>query len=58
MRNICFCVQQRFEQMETKINDLRDEIDIIKEEKINLEMQIQNESEVNIRLYSMFLMIH
>ncbi|KAK0094120.1 hypothetical protein PV326_011778 [Microctonus aethiopoides] len=37
--------QQRFEQMETKINDLRDEIDIIKEEKINLEMQIQNESE-------------
>lgn len=57
MRNICFCVQQRFEQMETKINDLRDEIDIIKEEKINLEMQIQNESEVNIRLYSMFLMI-
>lgn len=40
------CVQQRFEEMESKINDLRDEIDTIKAEKIRLEKQIQVESEV------------
>ncbi|XP_033227702.1 centrosomin isoform X3 [Belonocnema kinseyi] len=37
--------QQRFEEMESKINDLRDEIDTIKAEKIRLEKQIQVESE-------------
>ena len=40
------CVQQRFEEMESKINDLRDQIDSIKAEKIRLEKQIQVESEV------------
>lgn len=48
-RNILlFVSQQRFEEMEAKINDLRDEIEIIKVEKNRLEKQIQEESEVNI----------
>ncbi|XP_032453155.1 centrosomin isoform X6 [Nasonia vitripennis] len=37
--------QQRFEEMESKINDLRDQIDEIKAEKNLLEKQIQIESE-------------
>ncbi|XP_063983837.1 centrosomin-like isoform X3 [Diachasmimorpha longicaudata] len=37
--------QQRFEEMEIKINDLRDEIDMIKAEKNRLEKQIHDESE-------------
>ncbi|XP_012286950.1 centrosomin isoform X2 [Orussus abietinus] len=37
--------QRRFEEMETKINDLRDQIETIRAEKIKLEMQIQVESE-------------
>ncbi|XP_015190024.1 PREDICTED: myosin-11 isoform X2 [Polistes dominula] len=37
--------QQRFEEMEAKINDLRDQIETIKEEKHRLEKQIQVESE-------------
>ncbi|XP_012262634.2 CDK5 regulatory subunit-associated protein 2 isoform X2 [Athalia rosae] len=37
--------QQRFEEMESKINDLRVQIEIIKAEKNKLEMQIQAESE-------------
>ncbi|XP_015112494.1 centrosomin isoform X3 [Diachasma alloeum] len=36
---------QRFEEMEIKINDLRDEIDMIKAEKNRLEKQIHDESE-------------
>ncbi|XP_043663941.1 interaptin isoform X4 [Vespula pensylvanica] len=37
--------QQRFEEMEAKINDLRDQIETIKAEKHRLEKQIQVESE-------------
>ncbi|XP_011314286.1 centrosomin isoform X2 [Fopius arisanus] len=37
--------QQRFEEMEIKINDLRGEIDMIKAEKNRLEKQIHDESE-------------
>ncbi|XP_074107915.1 phosphodiesterase 4D interacting protein centrosomin isoform X3 [Cotesia typhae] len=37
--------QQRFEEMETKINDLRYEISSIKAEKSKLEQQIHHESE-------------
>ncbi|XP_015592615.1 centrosomin isoform X3 [Cephus cinctus] len=37
--------QRRFEEMESKINDLRDQIEIIKAEKNRLEKQIQIESE-------------
>ncbi|XP_043476790.1 centrosomin isoform X3 [Leptopilina heterotoma] len=37
--------QQRFDEMEIKINDLRDQIETIKAEKIRLEKQIQVESE-------------
>ncbi|KAK2581531.1 hypothetical protein KPH14_005187 [Odynerus spinipes] len=37
--------QQRFEDMEAKINDLRDQIETIKAEKHRLEKQIQVESE-------------
>lgn len=43
----CLCLQQRFDEMEIKINDLRDQIETIKAEKIRLEKQIQVESEVN-----------
>ncbi|XP_015517212.2 centrosomin isoform X2 [Neodiprion lecontei] len=39
------CNQQRFEEMESKINDLRVQIDTIKAEKSKLEMQIQAESQ-------------
>ncbi|KAG7208405.1 hypothetical protein KM043_014637 [Ampulex compressa] len=39
------CSQQRFEEMESKINDLRDQIEAIKAEKNRLEKQIQVESE-------------
>ncbi|CAK9833756.1 CDK5 regulatory subunit-associated protein 2 [Anthophora retusa] len=37
--------QQRFDEMEAKINDLRDEIETIKAEKSRLEKQIEVESE-------------
>lgn len=37
--------QQRFDEMEAKINDLRDQIETIKAEKSRLEKQIQVESE-------------
>ncbi|XP_058799122.1 centrosomin isoform X2 [Phymastichus coffea] len=37
--------QQRFEEMESKINELRDQIDAIKAEKIILEKQIKIETE-------------
>ncbi|KOC62941.1 Centrosomin [Habropoda laboriosa] len=37
--------QQRFDEMEAKINDLRDEIETIKAEKCRLEKQIEIESE-------------
>ncbi|XP_076754592.1 phosphodiesterase 4D interacting protein centrosomin isoform X2 [Xylocopa sonorina] len=37
--------QQRFDEMEAKINDLRDQIEIIKAEKSRLEKQIEVESE-------------
>jgi len=39
-------LQQRFEEMESKINDLRDEIETIKAEKSLLEKRVQVESEV------------
>lgn len=39
-------VQQRFDEMEAKINDLRDQIETIKAEKSRLEKQIEVESEV------------
>ncbi|XP_020277823.1 centrosomin isoform X3 [Pseudomyrmex gracilis] len=39
------CKQQRFEEMECKINDLRDQVESIKAEKIQLEKRIQVESE-------------
>lgn len=42
------CVQQRIEEMESEINDLRDEIEAVKNEKTLLEKQTQIESEVNI----------
>ncbi|XP_043524063.1 centrosomin-like isoform X2 [Frieseomelitta varia] len=37
--------QQRFDEMEAKINDLRDQIEAIKAEKNRLEKQIETESE-------------
>ena len=40
-------MQQRFEEMESKINDLRDEVEAIKAEKCLLEKQVQIESEVS-----------
>lgn len=46
-----FYVQQRFEEMEAKINDLRDQIETIKAEKHRLEKQIQVESEVCLFLF-------
>lgn len=48
-------VQQRFDEMEAKINDLRDQIETIKAEKSRLEKQIEVESEVN--FYFFFLLI-
>ncbi|XP_070158297.1 centrosomin isoform X4 [Polyergus mexicanus] len=39
------CEQQRFEEMESKINDLRDQIETIKAEKSLLEKRTQVESE-------------
>lgn len=51
MVKMLFCVQQRFEEMEAKINDLRDQIETIKEEKHRLEKQIQVESEVCLFLF-------
>ena len=39
-------MQQRFDEMEAKINDLRDQIEAIKAEKNRLEKQIETESEV------------
>jgi len=37
--NDTLCLQQRFEEMESKINDLRDQIETIKAEKSLLEKQ-------------------
>lgn len=39
-------VQQRFDEMEAKINDLRDQIEAIKAEKSRLEKENEVESEV------------
>lgn len=45
-------LQQRFEEMESKINELRDQIEIIKTEKSLLEKRVQAESEVCVvRIY-------
>ena len=44
--NYTLYVQQRFDEMEAKINDLRDQIEAIKAEKNRLEKQIETESEV------------
>lgn len=46
--NDTLCLQQRFEEMECKINDLRDQVESIKAEKIQLEKRIQVESEVHL----------
>lgn len=50
--NDTLCLQQRFEEMESNINDLRDEIKTIKAEKNLLEKRIQTESEVRARVYT------
>lgn len=44
-----FCVQQRFEDMECKINELRDQIESVKAEKHLLETQLQADSVVSLR---------
>lgn len=42
-------MQQRFEEIESKFNDLRDQIDTIMAEKCLLEKQTQIDSEVKIQ---------
>ena len=47
-KNTKIFIQQRFEEIESKFNDLRDQIDTIMAEKCLLEKQTQIDSEVKI----------
>jgi len=57
MERYALCLQQRFEEMENKISDLRDQIETIKAEKNLLEKRTQTEFKVchntNIISYSL-----
>jgi len=46
MERYALCLQQRFEEMESKISDLRDQIETIKAEKNLLEKRTQTEFKV------------
>ena len=51
------CAQQRFEDMECKINELRDQIESVKAEKNLLEIQIAADSEVSFVFGNFFLFV-